>query len=214
MEKLWQKREIVCAGGRVWERFMYLLEAFLSASSLTAPNEKLSGERTSEQTFAKQISSYRRARRRKNHLLGKASATHARPTRHVTFFLPLFKRKYVSLNGFHLHIFACVEEVSSVGEEMFTFSFSEKHRRGVGSLLFGGVGILEEKDSLKLDVCCLPYTQAGAGVGARLYSVSEDARKNSRSTLSGNRVFLGKEKVAQYKIIFSFAKLTRKAQLN
>lgn len=43
----------MCAGGAeaVWERFMYLLEAFLSASSLTAPSEELSGKRERENFF-------------------------------------------------------------------------------------------------------------------------------------------------------------------
>lgn len=85
------------------------------------------------------------------------------------------------------------KSLRSENKFFFTFSFSERHTvLGVSLLLFGGVGNLEAKDSLKLDVCCLPYTSAGGWGGILFPKMLE---KNFFVQLSqGNRVFLGKKK--------------------
>lgn len=145
------------------------------------------------------------------------SATHTLPTRHVTFFLPLFKRKYVSLNGFHLHIFACVEEFSSVGEQIFlhVFLFGKAHGPGCefASLRWGWQSLSKRfLETWRL----LSAVHSSGWLG--WHFVSEDARKEFlRSTLSGESSFSRKEeeKKKWHRIKSYFLrKLPRKAQLN
>lgn len=214
-EKRWKssgESERLCvrvAGGGVGK--IYVLVGGIFICFFFNDTERRAFER--EKTFPKRKdggSSYRRARSRKNHLLGKASATHTILARNVTFFLPLFKRKYVSLNGFHLHIFVW-KSLRSEKRCSFSFPFrkSTLGMSSCSSLRWGWIPW-----NLTFVVCLtLKKRRNGSGVA---FCFRRCSKRISRSTLSRELSFSRKRRKKKWHSIKSYFphKLPRKAQLN
>lgn len=83
--------------------------------------------------------------------------------RTLQFFLLLFKREYVSLNGFHLHLQRfCLASVVWKSSSGILFLVHISRQQSFSILFPLSVPLLtrvwrkKKKDSMKLDVCCLP----------------------------------------------------------